>query len=123
MARCSGINAAGDRCGSIAITGSSYCYGHHPDRAADRRRAATKGGQRGGRGRPSTLLVDIQTRLDELVEQVLAGELDASKASVCGQLINYKTAAIRTAKAKEQEELVERMEQIEAHLEQKRRSA
>jgi len=70
------------------------------------------------------LLVDIQTRLDELVEQVLAGELDASKASVCGQLINYKTAAIRTAlKAKEQEELVERMEQIEAHLEQKRRSA
>ena len=124
MARCSAITAAGARCKVVAITGSEWCHGHHPDRAAARHRSATRAAKRGGRGRPSTVLLDIQATLDELVEQVLAGELDQGKASICGQLLNYKTAAVRTAlKAREQEELEQRLVEVETILAQRKERA
>jgi hypothetical protein len=52
MALCSGIRADGDRCRAQAMRNSAYCIGHDPDQAEARRRRASKGGKRGGRGRP-----------------------------------------------------------------------
>jgi hypothetical protein len=45
------------------MKGYPTCYGHRPDLAEERRRNASKGGKRGGRGRSQTELTDIKTRL------------------------------------------------------------
>jgi hypothetical protein len=52
MARCAGITAAGERCKAEAMPSEQWCWNHHPDHEQARRRRASKGGKRGGRGRP-----------------------------------------------------------------------
>ncbi len=48
---------------------------------------------------------------------VLAGEVERSVGAVAGQLLNGARACVRDGlSAREQEELVERMEQLEAGL-------
>lgn len=69
MSLCSGIRADGSRCRAQAITGSEWCFNHHPDYEEARRRRASKGGKRGGRGRPSVELARLQVRFEELAEK------------------------------------------------------
>jgi hypothetical protein len=47
---CSGIRADGGRCKVQAMRNSEWCINHHADRSELRRRRASKGGKRGGRG-------------------------------------------------------------------------
>ena len=123
MAKCSGITRSGERCKGIAIDSSGYCYAHHPDRAEDRRRAARKGGKRGGRGRPVSELARLQSRFEKLAEQVLSGEVERARGAVAGQLLNGARACVRDGlTAREQEELVERLEGLERTLEQRQNS-
>ena len=123
MAKCSGITRSGERCKGIAIDGSGYCYAHHPDHAEDRARAARKGGKRGGRGRPVSELARLQSRFEELAEQVLSGEVERARGAVAGQLLNGARACVRDGlTAREQEELVERLEGLERVLEQRQNS-
>jgi len=118
MASCSGITGAGDRCRAIAITDSDYCHAHHPDRAEARQRSASKGGKRGGRGRPQAELNDIKDRIRTMVENVLAGSVDRADAAVCGQLYNTLIRAVSVElKVAEQRELVERLEELETLME------
>ena len=118
MASCSGITRDGERCRGIAIEGSEYCYAHDPDRAEERRRNAHKGGKRGGRGRPSVELARLQARFEDLAEQVLAGDIERGVGAVAGQLLNGARACVRDAlTAREQEELVGRLEALEEALE------
>ncbi len=117
MAVCSGIKADGGRCRAQAIRDSQWCVNHHPDYEKARRKRASKGGKRGGRGRPVQELARLQARFEELAEQVLDGRVERADAAVAGQLLNYATAAIRTGlKAKEVEELEARLEEVEALL-------
>jgi hypothetical protein len=119
LAKCTSITRGGTRCKGIAIDGSAYCYAHHPDRAADRHRAARQGGKRGGRGRPQVELSNIKTQLQELADGVLDGSVDRGNASVVGQLLNIVLRAVTVElQVKEQLELVERMEALEEALEQ-----
>jgi hypothetical protein len=121
MALCSGIRADSGRCKAQAIRGSDYCFNHHPDYEAARQRRASKGGKRGGRGRPVSELGRLQGRFEELAEQVLAGEIERASAAVACQLLNGARACVRDAlAAREQEELVERLEALEGALEQTR---
>jgi hypothetical protein len=114
LATCTGITRSGERCKGIAIDGSGYCYAHHPDHVEDRRRAARKGGQRGGRGRPQAELSDIKRRLSDLADDVLAGRQDKGVAAVASQVLNvYLRAVSVELKAREQLELVERLETLE----------
>src|SRR5918998_5443292 len=118
MALCSGIRADGGRCGAQAMRNSQWCIGHDPDQAEARRRRASKGGKRGGRGRPVSELARLQSRFEELAEQVLSGEVERARGAVAGQLLNGARACVRDAlTAREQEELVERMDELEASLE------
>ena len=71
MGLCSGIRADGGRCRAQAMRNSEWCIGHHPDKAKDRQRRASKGGKRGGRGRPQAELSEIKRRLSDLAEDVL----------------------------------------------------
>src|SRR5215213_9039645 len=88
MARCTGITRGGERCKGIATSDNGLCYAHDPDHAEERRRSASRGGKRGGRGRPVSELARLQGRFEELAEQVLSGELERAKAAVACQLLN-----------------------------------
>jgi hypothetical protein len=118
MSLCSGIRADGGRCRAQAITGSEWCFNHHPDYEEARRRRASKGGKRGGRGRPSVELARLQVRFEELAEKVLAGDIERGVGAVAGQLLNGARACIRDGPAaREQEELVARLAALEEALE------
>jgi hypothetical protein len=96
---------------------SEWCIGHDPDQAEARCRRASKGGKRGGRGRPSSELARLQRRFEELADKVLEGSVDRAAGAVAGQLLNGARACVRDGlTAREQEELVERMEELEASL-------
>ena len=117
MAKCSGITQTGTACKGTPIDGSQWCYVHHPDHAEERRRHGARGGKRGGRGRPTSELARLQRRFEELADMVLAGDVDRAAGAVAGQLLNGARACVRDGlTAREQEELVERMEELEASL-------
>ena len=118
MGKCSGITQAGTACKGIPIEGSDYCYVHHPDHAEERRRHGSRGGKRGGRGRPSVELARLQARFEELAEKVLSGDVERGVGAVAGQLLNGARACVRDGlAAREQEELVARLEALEEGLE------
>src|ERR671913_2463609 len=118
MSVCSGIRADGGRCQAQAMRNSEWCINHDPDKAEVRRRRASKGGKRGGRGRPSVELARLQGRFEELAESVLSGEIERGVGAVAGQLLNGARACVRDAlAAREQEELIGRLEALEEALE------
>ena len=118
MSLCSGIKADGGRCKAQATRSSSFCIGHDPDRADDRRRRASRGGKRGGRGRPRAELADIKRRLLELTETVLDGSQNRANAAVAGQLFNTLLRAVAVElKVREVDELEARLEELEAAIE------
>jgi hypothetical protein len=94
---------------------------HHPDRADERRRHGSKGGKRGGRGRPQAELAGIKQRLSNLAEDVLEGRQEKGVAAVASQVLNvYLRAVSVELKAREQLELIERLEALEEALEQRK---
>ena len=117
MARCAAIKANGERCKVDAMPGSDRCWSHDESTADARRRRASKGGKRGGRGRPSSELARLQRRFEELADKVLASEIERGVGAVAGQLLNGARACVRDAMAaREQEELIERLEALEERL-------
>ena len=117
MAKCSGITRAGTACKGTPMGSSPWCYVHHPDHADERRRHGVRGGKRGGRGRPSSELARLQRRFEELADMVLEGSVERAAGAVAGQLLNGARACVRDGlTAREQEELIERMEELEASL-------
>ena len=121
MSVCSGIRADGGRCKAQAMRGSEWCINHHPDRSEVRRRRASKGGKRGGRGRPIGELGALRDENADIRRRLLEGELLPNVAAVAVQSINTDIRAVgATLKAKEQEELTERLEALEESLEQRK---
>jgi hypothetical protein len=114
MGSCSGIKADGGRCKAQAISGSEWCFNHHPGYEEQRRRRGSRGGKRGARGRPVVELSGIKRRLEELAEDVLEGRKDRQDAAVADQLYNYAIRAVSVGlKAREQQELEARIEELE----------
>ena len=121
MSVCSGIRADGGRCQAQAMRNSEWCINHHPDRSEVRRRRASKGGKRGGRGRPIAELGALRDENADIRRRLLEGELLPNVAAVAVQSINTDIRAVgATLKAREQEELIERLEELERHFETKR---
>ena len=120
MSRCTAIKPNGERCKGRATLGSEWCWNHDPDHADQRRRHGSKGGKRGGRGRPITELGALRDENADIRRRLLEGELLPNVAAVAVQSINTDIRAVgATLKAREQEELVERLEAIEEALEQR----
>src|SRR5215212_2760311 len=88
MSLCSGIRADGGRCGAQAMRDSQWCINHHPDHADTRRRRASKGGKRGGRGRPVSELARLDKQLEDLATDTLEGRVERGVAAVVNQIIN-----------------------------------
>ena len=118
MSVCGFIKASGDRCRAQAMRESQWCYVHDPDLEEERRLNNRKGGKRGGRARPSSELSRLQARFEELAEQVLSGKVERGVGAVAAQLLNGARACVATRlKAIEQEEVLERVEELEEIVE------
>jgi hypothetical protein len=116
---CTATKRDGSPCKLPSYGSSDLCWAHSPETAERRRR----GQSRGGKGKPNRELVRLQGRLEELAEGVLDGSVDRSDAAVAGQLLNYALRAISVGlKAREQEEIIPRLEELEVTLEAKKRS-
>jgi hypothetical protein len=93
--------------------GAQWCYNHDPARQAERRRNAA----RGGKARASGELAGIKQRLSDLADDVLEEKVDKGVAAVASQVLNvYLRAVSVELKAREQLELVERLEVLEETL-------
>ena len=118
MAACSGITQRGTACKGTPIDGSGFCFVHHPDHVEERRRYGSKGGKRGGRGRPQAELGGIKARLLTLADDVLQGRVDRGDAVAVGQLLNTVIRAVSVElRVREQQDLIQRLEELEAALE------
>jgi hypothetical protein len=63
----------------------------------------------------------LQARFEDLAQKVLDGEVERGDGAVAGQLLSGARACVRDGlAAREQEELVERLELLEEALEQNR---
>src|SRR5215213_5547920 len=120
MSRCAGIRADGGRCKAEAMPEAEWCW-NHPDYEQARRRRASKGGKRRGRGRPIAELGSLRDENAQIRRRLLEGELLPNVAAVAVQSINTDIRAVGAVlKAREQEELVERLEGLEEALEQRK---
>ena len=126
MARCAAIKPNGERCKVEAMPDAEWCWSHHPDYEEARRQRASRGGKRGGRGRPQAReLAGIKERLADLADGVLADDpekrVDKGVAAVASQVLNvYLRAVSVELKAREQQELIERLEALEQAVETRR---
>jgi hypothetical protein len=117
LSRCSRIKADGERCKGTAIDTSGLCYAHSPNRAQERRRAASKGGKRGGRGRGNGDIKDVKAWLLKLASDVEEGRLKAKDCAVVSQILNVFLRGVEVQRRiKESEELEERLEALESVL-------
>ena len=113
MDQCSATKRNGEPCTLPAVGQQGLCWAHDPKNAERRRR----GQSRGGKNKPSRQLVAINRRLEELAQQVMDKEVDRSDAAVAGQLLNYVLRGISIGlKAREMEELEQRLEELEASI-------
>ena len=118
MPRCVGTKPDGTSCERIVGASQEYCYSHDPSRTEERKRAASRGGKRGGRGRPQAELADVKDRLRAMIDDVRNGTMDRGAAAVCAQLYNSLLRAVSVElKVREQLELEQRVEELEHLLE------
>lgn len=110
---CRATKASGDPCKAPATGPHGFCGAHGPANAEQRSRMASKA----ARSRPSRELVRVKAQLEDLTRDVLAGELETSRAAVANQLVNTRLRAIeQERKNKETEELAQRVEELERRL-------
>jgi hypothetical protein len=117
MRTCRGIRTDGGRCQAQPMRNSEYCLNHDPSRAEENRRRSSKGGKRGGRGRPRVEVTNVKTQLQELADAVRDNEINRADAAVVSQILNVLLRAITIeAQLREQEEFAQRLEALEAAL-------
>jgi hypothetical protein len=117
MTKCAGITQAGTACKGIPIDDSQYCYVHHPETVGERRRHGSKGGKRGGRGRPLGEISSVKAQLQDLADGVLDGSVERADASVVSQVLNTLIRAISTEiQVKEQVDHEQRLQNVETLL-------
>lgn len=115
--RCAGTKRDGAPCTATVEPPQRFCWWHDPANADKRRRAAS----RAGKAKPNRELASIKTRLSDLADDVLADKVDKGVAAVASQVLNvYLRAVSVELKAREQLELVERLEALEEALEQRK---
>lgn len=108
--RCGGTKRDGSACTATVQPPQRFCWWHDPANAQQRRRAASKA----GKSKPSRELVGIKQRLSDLADDVLEGSVDKGVAAVASQVLNvYLRAVSVELKAREQLELIERLEALE----------
>ncbi len=119
MPACAAIKADGTKCEARAMKGSQWCFNHSPDHSEERRRNASKDGRAGGRGRPSAgeEVLWLRQTLKQVVDEVLMGEMDRSRAAVTVQALNALRGLLETEhRIKEAQEFEERIAVLEERV-------
>jgi hypothetical protein len=115
--RCAGTKRDSSPCTATVEPPHRFCWWHDPANADKRRRAASKA----GKSKPSRELAGIKQRLSDLADDVLEGRQERAVAAVASQVLNvYLRAVSVELKAREQQEITERLEELETLLEQRR---
>ena len=115
--RCAGTKRDGSPCTATVEPPHRFCWWHDPANADKRRRAASKA----GKSKPSRELAGIKQRLSHLADDVLAGEVDRAVAAVASQVFNVYLRAVSVEfKIREQQEITERLQELETLLEQQK---
>lgn len=113
-------NPRGTRCQALATNGGQWCYMHDPARAGERHRNATRGGRSGSRGRPQSELSKLRDENAAIRDRLLEGDLQPGVAAVAMQSLNCDVRVVLAIlKAKEQEELISRLELFEEQLKER----
>ena len=108
--RCAAITMAGERC-KLEATSGSYCWSHAPETAEARKQR----GRRGGKARGAGELSEIKRTIRETVDSVLDGSIERGIGAVAFQGFNTLLKSIEVErKLREQEELEERLEELES---------
>ena len=113
MAKCLGTKRDGSQCTATVNPAQSYCWWHNPDNAEKSQRAASKG----GKAKASKLSKQLHNLLEDLTTHVVEGTLETSRGAVANQLISTRIRLLDfERRAREQEELVGRLELLEHQL-------
>jgi|SRR5829696_4925902 len=78
MNRCHGTRRNGERCTQTVEPPNAYCWHHAPERAEERRRAAS----RAGRSKGNREVADLKGEIKTVIADVRAGDLDRNDAAV-----------------------------------------
>lgn len=106
MPQCQGIKRDGGRCTAGVTLGVQWCFNHDPARADERRRNASRAGRGGG----TQDVRNLKRRISDLIDGVLAGEVDRGRAAVAMQGFNALRGVL------ELERKVREVDEIEARL-------
>jgi hypothetical protein len=110
MPQCSGSKPDGSPCERIVSPSQTYCHAHDPSRSEQRRRAASKA----VKSKPNQEVAEIKQRLKALAEDVLECRVPRADAAVVSQVYNVVLRTLEVErKIREQEELIERLEDLE----------
>ena len=111
--------ADGTKYEASAMKRSQWCFNHSPDYSEERRRNASKGGRAGSKGRPGAgdEISWLRRTLKDVVEGVLTGDMDRSRAAVAVQALNALRGLLETEhRIKETQEFEERIAVLEDRL-------
>jgi hypothetical protein len=123
MPRCAGKKGDGSPCERIVGSSREYCYAHDPAFAEDRKKAAAKAAKSPAKGRSNTEIREIKGQLRYLYAAVLEGVVGRQDAAVANQIANTQLRAIELERrVREQDELEERVDELEDLLEVAERS-
>lgn len=110
MPRCAGTTRGGGQCTTIVKPPQAYCYHHDPDRAAERKRNASRAGKSTG-GKD---VRDLKRRISDVIDAVLDGTQDRGRAAVAIQGLNALRGVLELErKMRELDELEQRIEKLE----------
>ena len=110
MPQCQGIKRDGGRCTASVPVGVQWCFNHDPERAAERKRNASRAGRSTG-GRE---IRDLKRRISNVIDAVLEGSQDRGRAAVAIQGFNALRGTLELErKVKETDELEARIEELE----------
>ena len=105
---CSGITQSGTVCRATPVEGSSFCYMHDPSYAEKRRRASSRGGKSGGRGRSNAGAAYLKEELRALRARVDSGDLDPTRANTMIRCISVEVDVVRLERQVHLEDNLER---------------
>jgi hypothetical protein len=124
MGRCAGKKGDSSPCERIVRSSQEYCYAHDPSYVEDRKKAASKAARSPAKSRSNTEIKEIKGRLKDLYSAVLEGRAERAAAAVANQIANTQLRAIELERrVREQDELEERLDELEGLLEEAERTA
>lgn len=117
MQVCGAITRSGARCSARAIEGSQWCYNHDPEGAQRRREAAQAGGRARWAGGITKEIERAKSKISNITEQVLVGELDPKRGAVAVQATQALLRALELeVKSRELDEIEARLRDFEKEL-------